>query len=166
VTEAAVTKMLALRHPARNLLETRKWIFMFVPLSQDHQHTLASSFVLLHQQHTRQIRPIPGSRLTGQAFLSRCFQRHSYASTSAPFSQNSDSTSANRTRPSPRRNNTLSAACFFGVFRLPNLASHRLSAALVSLTCKWTAHSISSRRSGVANLGELRMSVVMRAEIG
>ena len=72
MTEAAVTKMLALRHPARDLLETRKWIFMFVPLSQDHQHTLASSFVLLHQEHTRQTRPLSGSRLTGQASVSRC----------------------------------------------------------------------------------------------
>lgn len=111
-------------------------------------------------------RPLPGSRLTGQAFRSRRLQRHSYASTSAPFSQNSDSTSANRTSPSPRRNSTVSAACFLGVFRLPNMASHRLSAALVSLTCRCTAHSISSRRSGVANSGELRMRVVMRAEIG
>jgi hypothetical protein len=166
VTEEAVTRTLALRRLARSLLETRKWISMFVPPIPGTSTHHTSPSVLLHQENARQLGPIPGSRLTGQAFWSRSLQRHSYASTSAPFNQNSDSTSANRTNPSPRRNKTVSAACFLGVFRLPNLASHRLSAALVSLTCRCTAHSISSSRSGVANSGELRMRVVMRAEIG
>ena len=158
--------MWTLSRLSRSLLETRKWISMFVPPIPGSSTHHTSPSVLLCQEHSRKPRPIPGSRITGQAFRLRRLQRHSYASTSAPFSQNSDSTSANRTSPSPRRNNTVSAACFLGVFRLPNMASHRVSAALVSLTCRWTAHSISSRRSGVANSGELRMSVVMRAEIG
>lgn len=156
MTEAEVTRMLARKRLARSLLETRKWISMFVTPYQDHRHTIRTRLCScienthdnlgLYQDHASQV------RLSDEG---RRLQRHSYASTSAPFSQNSDSTSASRTSPSPRRNNTVSAACFLVVFLLPNIASQRLSAAVVSFTCRCTAHSISSRRSGVANSGEL-----------
>lgn len=46
-----VTRMLALRRLARSLLETRKWISIFVPLYQDHRHTTRAPCALTSGTH-------------------------------------------------------------------------------------------------------------------
>lgn len=92
--------------------------------------------------------------------------RHSYATTSRPPNQNFDSASANLTSPSPRLTLTLPSSLLRRrLLRFPNRASHFFSAsASVPFTRRNSSHSTSASRSGVACDGELRISVVMRAE--
>jgi hypothetical protein len=75
VTEEAVTRTLAPRRPGKSLLETRKWIFMFVPLYQDHRHTIRArpQSCVKKIRDDLQPRPTPGSRLTGQTYDQHTF---------------------------------------------------------------------------------------------
>lgn len=106
--------------------------------------------------------PLPGGRAT---YHNHHPYRHSYATTSLPPNQNFDSASANLTNPSPRLTLTLLFSPLRRLLRFPNRASHFFSAsASVPFTRRNSSHSTSASRSGVACDGELRISVVMRAE--